>query len=233
MSSILRVARGKSLRELTLEKLRSAIFDGHMEPGKRLIERHLCEQLEVSRSVVREVLRQLETEGLVESVPGHGPVVATLSPGQAAQIYEIRALLEGQAAFLCAQNASDEAINHLSVLNARIQDAFGDEDLHEVMSRTSALYEAMFIASGMEIAWDVVQSLNARINRLRFITISTPGRQTDVAAEMGRLLVALSNRDPEAARRASYDHMTRVAAIASERLMGNDAKPVRTTTDTN
>ena len=215
---VLRVDRGKTLRELTLEKMRSAIFDGHVQPGERLVERRLCEQLAVSRSVVREVLRHLEAEGLIDSIPGKGPVVATLSPNQAAQIYELRSLLEGQAAFLCAKNASDKSFEYLSHLNHRTQDAFENDDLHQVMSRTSDFYEAMFISSGMGIAWDVVQSLNARINRLRFITISTPGRKADAAAEMAALVNALARRDPKGARQASHDHMKRVAEIASSRL---------------
>lgn len=218
---ISRVDRGKTLRELTLEHMRGAILDGHIKPGERLIERRLCEQLEVSRSVVREVLRHLETEGIVESIPGQGPIVATLSAGQAAQIYEIRSLLEGQAAFHCAQAASDEDIEHLANLNIRIQEAFEQGDLREVMSRTSTFYEAMFRTTGSDIAWDMVQSLNARINLLRFITISAPGRKTEAAAEMESLVVALRKRDPDAARQAAQDHITRVADIARQRLAGD------------
>lgn len=228
-TNILRVDRGKTLRELTLEKLHGAIFDGHIQPGERLTERRLCEQLEVSRSVVREVLRHLETEGLVESIPGRGPVVASLTPGQAAQIYEIRALLEGRAARICALRASDQDIANLAGLNQRIQAAFRIGDLHEVMARTAAFYEAMFVYSGMTIAWDVVQSLNARINRLRFITISSPGRMAEAAAEMEKILTALRDRDPDAAERASQDHMQRVTAIAARRLSepGKPSPPVR------
>ncbi len=220
-SNISRVDRGKTLRELTLEHMREAILDGQIKPGERLVERRLCEQLEVSRSVVREVLRHLETEGIVESIPGQGPVVATLSSSQAAQIYEIRSLLEGHAAFLCAQNASDEDISHLMNLNMRIQEAFENGDLREVMARTSTFYEAMFRSSGSDIAWDVVQSLNARINLLRFITINAPGRKAEAAAEMKALVTALQERKPEAARKASEDHMARVAEIARLRLAGD------------
>ncbi|MBI3145489.1 MAG: GntR family transcriptional regulator, partial [Pseudogulbenkiania sp.] len=103
-SSSLKIDRSvKTLRELTLEKMRDAILSAYFKPGERLVERALCEELGVSRSIVREVLRHLETEGLVESIPHQGPVVATLDADKAAQIYEIRALLEGHAARLCAE----------------------------------------------------------------------------------------------------------------------------------
>src|SRR5260370_39642893 len=95
-----------TLRELTLEKLRDAISQGFYRPGDRLIERTLCDQLGVSRTVVREVLRHLETEGLVETVAHSGPIVARLDPAQGPETYAIRALLESGAARSCAANST-------------------------------------------------------------------------------------------------------------------------------
>lgn len=208
----------KTLRELSLEKMREAIWNGHFKPGDRLVERHLCEQLDVSRSIVREVLRHLETEGLVESGSHQGPVVATLTADQAAQIYEIRALLEGHAARTCAEKASPAAIKRLISLNAATQAAFREGDFNEVLVRTTAFYEALFNEAGLSMAWEVVQSLNARINRLRVMTISSPGRKKEAAAEMSRIVDALQRRDPQAAQQASQEHVQRVAQIAAERL---------------
>lgn len=208
----------KTLRELSLEKMRDAIWNGHFKPGDRLVERNLCEQLDVSRSIVREVLRHLETEGLVESGNHQGPVVATLTADQAAQIYEIRALLEGHAARTCAEKASSAAIKKLASLNAATQTAFREGDFHEVLVRTTAFYEALFREAGLSMAWEVVQSLNARINRLRVMTISSPGRNKEAAAEMSRIVDALQKRDPLAAQRASQEHVQRVAQIADDRL---------------
>ncbi|MBU4612746.1 GntR family transcriptional regulator [Achromobacter sp. GG226] len=209
---------GKTLRELSLEKMREAIWAGHFRPGERLVERSLCEQLDVSRSIVREVLRHLEAEGLVESVPHQGPVVARLSADQAAQIYEIRALLEGQAARACAERADSPAIEALAALNDATQAAFAEADHQAVMLRTAAFYERLFLEAGMTVAWDVVQSLNARITRLRAMTIGSSGRRDDAAAEMARIVQALRARDGAAAQAASEDHVRRVARIAAERL---------------
>ncbi|GAA5231486.1 GntR family transcriptional regulator [Verticiella sediminum] len=209
---------GKTLRELTLDKMREAIWAGHFRPGDRLVERSLCEQLGVSRSIVREVLRHLEAEGLVESVAHHGPAVARLSAEQAAQIYEIRALLEGQAARRCAETADNAAIDALAGLNARIQEAFAAGDHLAVMNRTAAFYERLFLEAGMTVAWDVVQSLNARITHLRALTIGSSGRRGDAAAEMGRLIDALRQHDAQAAQQASQEHVQRVAQIAARQL---------------
>src|SRR5579863_5178279 len=100
----------KTLRELTLAKLRGAIVRGYFRPGARLVEWTLCDELGISRTVVREVLRHLETEGLVEIVARQGPVVARLDPTQVAEIYELRGLLEANAARACAENATSEVV---------------------------------------------------------------------------------------------------------------------------
>jgi len=213
----------KTLRELALEKMRDAICSGHFKPGQRLVERSLCEQLGVSRSIVREVLRHLETEGLVESGTQQGPMVASLTADQAAQIYEIRALLEGHAASRCAQKASPAAIKRLVALNAATQAAFDKGDWREVLARTTAFYEALFREAGLPVAWEVVQSLNARINRLRAMTISSSGRREQAAQEMDRILLALQAGDAQAAQQASQDHVQRVAQIAAQRLQQSEA----------
>lgn len=208
----------KTLRELTLEKMREAIFSGFFAPGERLVERKLCDLLDVSRSVVREVLRQLESEGLVETIAHQGPVVATLDANRARQIYDLRALLEGQAARICAEKATPETLTELSMRNQSIQDAFESAEFVLVMERTTAFYELMFLGCGLEMAWEMVQSLNARINRLRAMTISSAERKKATASEMQALVEALLRRDADAAEKAAKEHINKAAEIAIAKL---------------
>ena len=95
------------LRLQVLDGLRRAIIEGRLAPGARLTERELTEMMGVSRTVIREALRQLETEGLIANVPNKGPVVRALSLAEAKDLYTIRAVLEGLAARLFVQNAGD------------------------------------------------------------------------------------------------------------------------------
>lgn len=210
----------KTLRELTLEKMHEAIFSGYFAPGERLVERKLCELLGVSRSVIREVLRQLESEGLVETI-AQGPMVASLDVGRAAQIYALRALLEGEAARVCAEKASDATLAELAALNQHIQQAFARDEFTLVMERTTAFYQCMFLGSGLEVAWEMVQSLNARINRLRAMTISSAERKAATAQEMAALVDALLRRDGAAAEKASREHIHKAAEIAIGKLSRN------------
>src|SRR3712207_5371423 len=82
----------------TVEKLREAIVAGVFEPGARLVEAHLCDVFGVSRPVIREALRSLEAERLVAIIPNRGPLVRVLTWPEAAEIYQVRSLLEGEAA---------------------------------------------------------------------------------------------------------------------------------------
>ena len=215
----LRIDRSaKTLRELAVERLRDAILDGQLRPGERLVERVLCERLGVSRTVVREALRHLETEGLVDVVPQQGPAVARLDAGQAAQIYEIRAMLEALAARAAAERATPADIKALTKANADIQAAFAGGHGRDIVKATSDWYELMFRIADKPMAWQVVQGLNARISQLRAVTVSQPGRAADAGAEMERIIGAIAAGDGEAAAQASFAHLDRVKQLAAAAL---------------
>ena len=222
--SSLKIERSTTtLRELALEKMRSAIFDARFQPGDRLVERTLCEELGVSRTVVREVLRHLETEGLVDSLPNQGPIVAVLDLETATEIYEIRGLLEGEAARACAQFADERTIADLEASIDTIRSAFHDRDHRAVRARTAAFYERMFTAGHKHVAWEIVQSLTARINRLRALTIASDDRGSQAVQEMRQILAAIQAGDADAARRAAIAHVSRVADIARNLLIEGQA----------
>lgn len=204
----------KTLRELVLEKMRDAILGRRFQPGERLVERSLCEQLGVSRTVVREALRHLEAEGLVETLPHQGPVVARLDPEQAAQIYELRAALEALAARACASRATPEDLDRLGAALTQIERAFAVGKLRDVLDATTDFYRTMFLSAGKTVAWAIVQSLNARISHLRMATLSSAGRATTGPAEMRRIVDAIRARDPGAAETACLDHVNQAARIA-------------------
>jgi GntR family transcriptional regulator, trigonelline degradation regulator len=223
--SILKIERTtKTLRELTLEKLRGAIVQGYFRPGDRLVERTLCDELGVSRTVVREVLRHLETEGLVEIVANQGPIVARLDPEQVQEIYELRGLLEAYAARACAEQSTPELVKQLRKIRKMIEDAFAKRDLARVLEQTEVFYDAMFECARKTVTLTVVRSLNARINQLRALTIATPGRSDESNREMNKLLDAIERGDGDAAAAASSAHIRRTSELALAVLAEQQAK---------
>ena len=206
----------KTLRELTLDKVRDAILNQYFKPGQRLVERSLCEELGVSRTVVREVLRHLETEGLVQSIPQQGPIVAVIDADTTRQIYELRSLLEGHAAAGCAHKCTAKDLQVMKSALKAIEKAFAQKDSKGVMQATSDFYKTMFHAAGDTMAWDIVSSLNARINRLRLITISSNNRGARAPSEMHALLDAIERRDAAAAAHAASEHVKTAQTIAMQ-----------------
>lgn len=209
----------RTLRELALEKMRAAILDQRFPPGARLVERDVGEQLGVSRSVVREVIRHLESEGLVQSIPHQGPIVARLDADTAAQIYEVRAALEAAAASAAAERATEAHVSAMEQALGDIVAAYGTGDFRAVLEATTRFYEIMFEAGGKSVAWDMVQRLNGRISQLRAMTIASAGRSSSGPAQMRKIVDAIRNRDEAAAGEACREHVERAAVIAKDLLL--------------
>jgi DNA-binding GntR family transcriptional regulator len=211
----IRVERpAKTLRELALDKVREAIVDGYFRPGDRLVERDLCAQLGVSRTIVREVLRHLESEGLVANLPNKGPIVAQLDLAEAKQIYEIRGALEGMAARLCAERRDPEIVAALEASLQGIRDSYREKNMPAVLAHTSSFYQTLFTMVGRHVAWGVVNLLTVRINHLRSMTIKTENRDIEGPLQMSRIVDAIRRGDGEGAYEAAMDHVARASAIA-------------------
>lgn len=203
-----------TLRELAVDRLRKAIIAGRFSGGDRLVERTLCDQLGVSRSVVREAIRYLEAEGLVEIMPRIGPVVATLDWLRARQIYDIRRLLEAEAAAACAARADKAVQSELRAALGTLKQAHEGGQPDPLLAATTQFYAVIFAAAGHDIAWEIVQRLNGRISRLRVITLASKDRSTSGFAHMQRICAAICAGDPAEAAAAVNAHLTDAAEIA-------------------
>lgn len=213
--STIKVERpAKTLRELALEKVREAIVSGHFRPGDRLVERDLCAQLGVSRTIVREVLRHLESEGLVANLPNKGPIVAQLDLNEARQIYEIRGALEGMAARLCAERNDPAIVSALEKSLHGIRQSYHEKNMSGVLTHTSAFYQTLFSSVERTVAWGIVNLLTVRINHLRSMTIKTESRNIDGPAQMEKIIEAIRKGDGEAAYQAAMKHVASASAIA-------------------
>ncbi|HCU1806504.1 TPA: GntR family transcriptional regulator [Klebsiella aerogenes] len=211
-----------TLRELALTKVRQAIIAGYFKAGDRLVERQLTEQLGVSRSVVREVIRYLEAEGLIETLPKKGPIVAVLNWESAEQIYKIRMLLEQEAASDCARLANDDDKHQLYQQLQLIAQASCEQDDIKRVEASQAFYETLFRVAKHTIAWEIVQRLNSRISRLRALTLASPERQVAGFERMSRIYDAIENNDPQQARQAVLEHLTEAAQLAKQILSSQE-----------
>ena len=213
--SNLKVTRNTiTLRQIVLDKLRNAIISTQLKPGQRLVERELCKVLDVSRTSVREALRHLESEGLVQYAGQRGPSVTVLDAQDIKNIYELRAALEGLAGELFCNRASDEQINSLQDTTNALKMAFDHSEVSEILACTKDFYEQLLEGSGNTELDTSLNRLLARIMVLRAGTIAQPGRWKDSLMEMQTIMHAISNRDGEAARKACVAHVQAAGSIA-------------------
>lgn len=218
-TALLKIAKApQTLRDIVQERMREAIISGHFAPGERLVERPLCEQLGVSRTVIRETIRFLEAEGLVELVPNRGPTVASLDWDQARQIYDIRRQLEGSAAAACAEMHDAACAKSLSEALKRIGETTQTGEWSELRKTTTRFYEIIFDAAGHSVAWDIVQRLNGRISRLRALTLSATDRPVSGLTYMTAIYDAILSRNPDAARTAVHRHIDDASHTAQRYL---------------
>jgi DNA-binding GntR family transcriptional regulator len=207
------------LREQVAGALRQGIVDMRLRPGERLVERELVQSTGVSRATVREALRQLAAEGLVTVIPQRGAVVAAPTPEEAANLYEVRATLEGLAGRLFATRASDDDVQ---ALRERFEDirraAEQTGGTSAVLMAKNRFYEVLMRGANNPTLDAVLTPLQARITVLRATSLSRPGRSAAAVTEIGAIVDAIEARDPEAAFVACVHHVTQAAASAVEAL---------------
>jgi GntR family transcriptional regulator, trigonelline degradation regulator len=214
---VLRVERTPApIRAQVLDNLRQAILERHFVPGQRLIERELVELTGVSRTSIREALRELAAEGLVQTIPNKGTVVASLSAEEARQLYQVRSVLEGLAGKLFVENASPAQRRALAKQLAAIERlAAKDASILEAKDR---FYEILFAGGGNLALHQTAASLHARVRALRSLSLSLPGRSRKSVAELRELLDAIDNDDAEKAARACRRHVANAGAAVTQAL---------------
>ena len=139
---------GMTLREKVLEALRNAILNFQLLPGDRLIERDLCDLLGVSRTSVREALRHLESEGIVEYLEGKGPRVAIITMEDAREIYELRCSLECMIVELFTIRANDEQLLDLEYSLRKLHSRLEAGEIVPILEAVTAFYEVLFEGCG-------------------------------------------------------------------------------------
>lgn len=211
------------IRSQVVEMLRTAITRGQFAPGERLVETDLCDLMGVSRPSLREALRQLESEGLIVTVPNRGPTVSLLSAQDVASIYEVRGALEALAAQLFAATASEAEVEELDRTVDDLERAYQSEDLEKIVVAKQRFYDVLLAGSGNSMLPSLLRTMNARVTQLRRVSLSLPQRGTVSLREIRAVLRAIKRRDPDGAFKASLHHVKEASKVVLRSL-----KPVST-----
>lgn len=207
------------LRRKIVLALREAIELGELQPGTRLVEKDLCRALGVSRTALREALRELQAEKIITAVP-RGIFVSEISDEEAANIYRVRAALESLVAEQFADVATAMDAHHLEKAVADLEDAYKASDFKRILTAKKKFYDVICAGARNAIVRDILDHLSARINQLRSTSRSNAKRGEQSLAELKRLARALFDRNPKAARAAALKHIDAAAKTAAENRHG-------------
>lgn len=199
--------------EHVYRRLRDAIRRGEFKSGHRVMEIEVAQWLNVSRTPVRDAIRRLESEGMLEHEPRNGLVVARLDRQSVMELYVMRETLEGTAARLCARHAADLEIQGLLDLVERERQLAGD---YEGLARHNGVFHAA-IHRGAHNRYleKSLATVNDSMVLLGTPLMLLPHRAQTAAAEHARIVDTIQRRDPEAAEEAARAH---VRAAQRERL---------------
>ena len=213
----------KPLRELVFESLREAILSQQLEPGERMMEIQLAEEMGVSRTPVREAIRKLELEGLVVMIPRKGAYVAGLSLKDVAEVFEIRRVLEGLAAELAVDRITDDELENLERYLVKIAEDIERSDLNKVVETDTDFHTLLYQASRNQRLAQIINNLREQIQRFRATSLSHPGRMKEALEEHRKIVEAISSRDSETARRLAQEHIENAENSMME-MIHNDGK---------
>jgi len=212
------VFSSQSVSQQISEFLRSAVFHGTIKPNQHLIEESIARELGVSRTPVREAIRRLEAEGLVEYVPQRGSVVRQVSLEEISQIYDVRILIEGHAAKLAATNAKPHDVLALENLCMSF-DAFmaNNDGLPEQTQRLMDLNND-FHTKIVDIAGNTILA-----RTLKF-ALQVPGiyrtyywydddNRRSTSQFHRRIVDAIREKDTATAERLMQEHLTKAQAL--------------------
>lgn len=208
----------KPLRELVLEAIREAIINGHLKPGERLMEIQMAEELGVSRTPIREALRKLELEGFIVMIPRKGAYVADISIKDIADVFEIRASLEGLAAALAAERITDEELEFMERCLVVKAEAIANADFDKLVDIDARFHESIYKASRNERLWAIINNLREQIQRLRMTSLSVPGRMSQSLKEHRAIVEAIQSRDINLARQAAQEHIENAENVMMESI---------------
>lgn len=213
------------IRLQAVEVIRQAITSGRFEPGQRLSDKLLCDLLGISRSSVREALRQLETDGLIVNEPYRGPSVARPSVEDVRNIYEVRGALEALAAKDFAERASDEELAALHRSIDELALAYETRDVDHILEVKRGFYAILLQGARNGVITSTLRSLNDRITLMRRVTLSSPVRLNESLAELREILAALAARDAEEAHARTLRHINAAMHVAVELYRASQAPP--------
>jgi len=210
-------AAPKTIAQQVYERLRDEVLTGALHPGVWIREQDIASAWSVSRTPVREAVRRLAHDGLVEASPNRGVRVTMLTPEDVDDVYEVREMLEGAAARRAAEHATPADVEHLGRHLDHI-DAIAASDVAGHIRADEAFHDAIVALAGSAALADLTRRLAGRVARVRAATGDT-NTEARTRGQHRTILAAIAAQDPDAAEQAMREHIRTYRLLVTERLL--------------
>lgn len=204
-------------------ELREAILSARLPMGMRINEVELASDWRISRTPVRDALRRLEAEGLVQAAPGRGMIVPVPTRADVDELYVLREALEGMAARLAAERATPQSLAHLNLLLKAYGAALKNDDAAQLVLTDGALHDAVAQMAQNRRLEQAAQVARLRVHQVHVRTFTLKGRAGRTFREMATLVAAIRTRNASRAEASMRAHLTGLradVAAAFDELVG-------------
>ncbi len=195
------------LRDMVYHKIRQAILVGDMQPGERLMEIHLAERLDVSRTPVREAIHKLEQEGLVIMTPRKGAEVAQITKQGLRDVLEVRRGLDAMSIELACERITEEGKKELNLARIAFEEAIKGGDIRELARTDVAFHEIIVNATGNQRLIEVVTQMAEQMYRYRFEYLKDTSSYEKLVEEHRRMCKYIERGDSKQAAAVAREHI--------------------------
>lgn len=205
----------RNLYREVADRIRELIEFGELAPGERISEKQLCEQFGVSRTPLREALKVLASEGLVELLPNRGARVIQLTLKKVKDTYDLMGALEGLSGELACQHIGDDEIEAIGALHERMLVHYRNRELAEYFDVNREIHESLLAASRNEVLMEMYNNLSQRVKRVRYSKKMTDSYWRQAVDDHEKMLSALQKRDGKQLGQILRNHLCHKLEIAS------------------
>ena len=212
-----------ALHEQVANRLRQMLVESQIAPGAKLNERELSEVLSVSRTPLREAIKMLAAEGLVELLPNRGAIAVELTEDDVRHTFEVMAGLEAQSGELAAQRITDGELAEIRALHFEMMAAWTRRDLSTYYRLNAQIHSAINAAARNPVLSATYRQVNARLQALRFRSNQDEDKWKRAVQEHEQMVAALAARDPAAMRAVLVAHLEHKRDVVIEQLRNTRA----------
>ena len=211
-------AGSQNLHEATFQTLKSLLVEGKISPGSKLNERELAERLNVSRTPIREAIRRLAADGLVELIANRGAIAVQLSIDDVIHTFDVIAELEGYSGELAAKNISDSTLSELEALQYEMMASYARRDLSSYYKLNLRIHRLINQAANNPVLATLFSQVNSRIEALRFRSNQDGVKWEKAVEEHQEMLDALKARDSARMRKIMIQHVKNKRDVVAQLL---------------